>query len=54
MFTSSVDMQGAFTKKKTQYGQTKLNFGGPVYNSSRGAGHTERMVGNKEYLDFSL
>lgn len=41
-------------KKKTQYGQTKLNFNGPIYNASRGAGHTERMIENKEYLDFSL
>ena len=43
-----------FRKKPTQYGQTKLNFNGPVYNSSRGAGHTERMNENKNYLDFSL
>lgn len=31
-----------------------MNFNGPVYNSSRGSGHTERMNETKNYLDFSL
>lgn len=37
----------------TQYGKSKVNFNGPTYKTTRGAGHQKTMSEQKTWLPFT-
>lgn len=45
--------KAAGAKRPTNYGQTKMNFNGPTYRTTRGAGHAAAMAEQKTWLPFA-